>query len=143
MLEIGIQGRVARRLEQVRKQLRVVEIILLVEVDDQHAVVAHPGETMVRIARHHASAHAADFAPRAVDFELGATGHRHHQLVIVVSVLVGLVIQANQSGVEHGKAPRASRHCNETAGGPPCPAGIENAAHTTHLHRQVPVPGAA
>ena len=102
VLEIGIQRRIAWRFEQPGQQLGVLgDGILLVEIDDQHAVVAHAGEAVVGIARHQTGAHPADFATGAIDLEFRAPRKRHHQLVIVVGVLVSLVIQAKQTGVEH------------------------------------------
>ena len=56
---------------------------------------------MIGIPRHQAGAHPAHLPARAVDLEFRTTGQRHHQLVIVVGVLVSLVIQAKQTGIEH------------------------------------------
>ncbi len=102
VLEVGVQGRVARRLEQAREQVGVFRgRVVLAQVDDQHAVVAHPGEHVARLARHQAGAHPADFPATAIDLEFGAPGQRHHQLVMFVGVGVRLVGQTDEAGVEH------------------------------------------
>ncbi|MNT29842.1 hypothetical protein D3C72_1656040 [compost metagenome] len=102
VLEVGIQLRVARRLEQMGKQGQVFAGgALLIQIDDQHAVVAHAGKLVIGIARHQAGAHAAYLATPAVDLELRTTGQRQHQLVVIVGVFVGLVIQAQQARFEH------------------------------------------
>ncbi|MNT78862.1 hypothetical protein D3C72_2181390 [compost metagenome] len=59
---------------------------------------------MPGIARHQAGAHPADLAATAIHLEFGAAGKGQHQLVMVVGVVVGLVIQAQEAGVEHGAA---------------------------------------
>jgi hypothetical protein len=56
------------------------------------------------ITRHQAGAHAADLAATAIHLELGAAGQGQHQLVMIVGVLVGLVVQAQEAGFEHGAA---------------------------------------
>ena len=103
-MEVGIQGRVARHLEQLGEQRAIlIRAHRLGQVEDQHAVVAHPGELVTGIARHQAGAHLADLATTAPHFELGTPGQRQHQLVVVVGMFVGLVIQAQQAGVVHGR----------------------------------------
>jgi len=58
------------------------------------------------ITGHQAGAHPAYFAATAVDLELGASGQRQHQLMVIVRVFMGLVVQAQQAGIEHARKPR-------------------------------------
>ncbi|EXF42741.1 hypothetical protein BAY1663_04849 [Pseudomonas sp. BAY1663] len=86
---------------------------------------------MVGITRHQAGAHPADLATGARHFELRAPGQRHHQLVIIVGVLVGLVIQAEQTGIEHdGTLPKPGPHAHPRLSHR---RGIEIIHRTTHL----------
>ncbi|MNZ96621.1 hypothetical protein D3C78_1158220 [compost metagenome] len=74
----------------------------LVEVDDQHTVVADPGEHVPGIARHQAGAHPADLAAPAFHLEFGAPAQRHHQLMVVVGMGMRLVGKVGEAGFEHG-----------------------------------------
>ncbi|BCD84088.1 hypothetical protein PSm6_04950 [Pseudomonas solani] len=53
---------------------------------------------MLGIPRHQAGAHAADLAAPAAHFEFRAAGQRHHQLVMIVGMGVGLFIEAQKAG---------------------------------------------
>lgn len=75
--------------------------ITLIQVDDQHAVVTDPGELVSRIAGNQAGTHAAHLATASADLEFRTADQRHHQLVVIVSMHMGLVIQANQTGLKH------------------------------------------
>ena len=101
MLEIDIEGRIARRLEQTMEQLQVFAgCVVLVQVENQHAVVAHAGELVSGVARHQAGAHAADLTAATADLEFGATDQGHHQLMMVMGMFMGLFIQANHTGLQ-------------------------------------------
>ncbi len=56
---------------------------------------------MIGVAGHQAGTHPADLATGTVHLKFGAARQRQHQLVVVVGVLVNLVIQAKQTGIEH------------------------------------------
>ncbi|MCY1545031.1 hypothetical protein D9M68_809490 [compost metagenome] len=102
VLEVRIQLRVARGLEQMGEQFQVFAgNALLVQVDDQHAVVAHAGELVICIPWHQAGAHAAHLAATSIDLELRTPSQRQHQLMVVVGVFVGLIVQTDQTGFEH------------------------------------------
>lgn len=63
VVEIGIQRRVARRLEQLRQQARIVVAdVLIIQIDDQHAIVALAGKFVLGMPGHQAGAHAANLA---------------------------------------------------------------------------------
>lgn len=119
-MEVGIQGRVARHLEQLGEQCAIlVRAHRLGQIENQHAVVAHPGELVTGIARHQAGAHLADLAAASTHFELGTPGQRQHQLVVVVGMFVGLIIQAQQAGVVHGADTQADSAPTVTTGARP------------------------
>jgi hypothetical protein len=75
---------------------------VLIQIEDEHAVLAHTCKPVPGISRHQAGTHPADLATAAVHLELGATGKGHHQLVVVVGVVMGLIVQAQEAGFEHG-----------------------------------------
>ena len=109
-MKIGVQRRIARGLEQLGEQREIgFGGVLLIEVEDQHAVVANPGELMLGIAGHQTGAHPADFATAAIDLKLGTPGQGQNQLVIVMSVFMGLVVQTQQAGIEHRRIPDQAR----------------------------------
>ncbi|MNG26912.1 hypothetical protein D3C84_1119610 [compost metagenome] len=58
---------------------------------------------MPGISRHQARTHPADLAAPAVHLELGTAGKGHHQLMMVMGVVLGLIVQAQEAGFEHGQ----------------------------------------
>lgn len=71
-MKVGIQRGIARRLEQLSQQTWIVSTqVLLVEINDEHAVVALAGEFMLGITRHQTGTHAGDLTTRSVHLELG------------------------------------------------------------------------
>ncbi|GLZ87794.1 hypothetical protein Pres01_38450 [Metapseudomonas resinovorans] len=77
---------------------------MLIQIEDQHAVLAHARELVPGIPRHQARTHPANLAATAIHLELGAAGKGHHQLVMVVGVVMGLIVQAQETSFEHGGA---------------------------------------
>ncbi|GAB6389207.1 hypothetical protein STUTZSP0542_27460 [Stutzerimonas marianensis] len=65
---------------------------------------------MIGVTGHEAGTHATHLAPGTVHLEFRAARERQHQLVVVVRVFVGLIIEAKQTGVEHGGVPEVSGH---------------------------------
>ena len=155
VLEVGVQLRVTRRLEQMGQQGQVFAGgVLLIQIDDQHAVVTHAGKLVIGIAGHQTGTHATHLAATAVDFELRTTGQRQHQLVVIVGVFMGLVIQAQQARFEHCNDNSADGywHFNQlcgsssspATGGWPAPAlrrstggpiAHQNGRHAPYLHK--------
>jgi hypothetical protein len=54
---------------------------LLIQVEDQHAVVADSGKLMLSIPRHQTGTHPADLATTAIDLKFGAPGQRQYQSI--------------------------------------------------------------
>jgi hypothetical protein len=94
ILKISIQLWVARHLEQASEQLQVVAAAtLLIQINDQHTVITHAGELVISVSRHKTGTHTAYLATTAIDLKLSAPSQRKHQLVMVVGVFMGLIIE--------------------------------------------------
>jgi len=57
---------------------------------------------MLGIAWHQAGAHAAHLTATTVHLEFRTASQRQHQLMVVVSVFMGLVVETEQASFKHG-----------------------------------------
>ncbi|BAN49985.1 hypothetical protein PCA10_42530 [Metapseudomonas resinovorans NBRC 106553] len=103
-MKVRIEFGVTRLLEETAEEFGAFgRGPLLVQVEDQHLVVTDAGEFVAGIPRHQAGAHPAHFSATAIHLELGTAGKGQHQLVVIVGMVMGLMVQAQETGFEHGR----------------------------------------